>query len=77
MNKVTKWIKQWIKSQFNPLLSIARHNIIIVDAVPKFWFQLMKGSSKNVLWMSQGWVGRRKEPILGYVPKTQLSSCNF
>ena len=25
--------------------------------------------SKNFLWASRLWVGRRKEPILGYVPK--------
>ena len=24
---------------------------------------------KNFLWTSPLWVGRRKEPILGYVPK--------
>ena len=24
---------------------------------------------KNFLWASRLWVGRRKEPILGYVPK--------
>ena len=24
---------------------------------------------KNFLWSSRLWVGRRKEPILGYVPK--------
>ena len=30
----------------------------------------MKGSSKKkILWASRLWVGRRKEPILGYVPK--------
>ena len=28
-----------------------------------------KGHSKNFLWASRLWVGRRKEPILGYVPK--------
>ena len=28
-----------------------------------------KGSSKNFLWASRLWVGRRKEPILDYVPK--------
>ena len=35
----------------------------------KFRFQFKKGSSKNFLWASRLWVGRRKEPILGYVPK--------
>ena len=28
-----------------------------------------KGSSKNFLWASRLWVGRRKKPILGFVPK--------
>ena len=36
---------------------------------PKFQFNFEKGSSKNYLWASHLWVGRRKEPILGYVPK--------
>ena len=36
---------------------------------PKFQFYFNKGSSKNFLWASRLWVGRRKEPILGYVPK--------
>ena len=36
---------------------------------PKFQFYFKKGSSKNFLWASRLWVGRRKEPILGYVPK--------
>ena len=36
---------------------------------PKFQYYFKKGSSKNFLWASCLWVGRRKEPILGYVPK--------
>ena len=35
----------------------------------KFQFYFKKGSSKKFLWASRLWVGRRKEPILGYVPK--------
>ena len=36
----------------------------------KFQFYFKKESSKkNFLWASRLWVGRRKEPILGYVPK--------
>ena len=35
----------------------------------KFRSLKYKGSSKNFLWASQLWVGRRKESILGYVPK--------
>ena len=34
-----------------------------------YFFYFKKGSSKNFLWASRLWVGRRKEPILGYVPK--------
>ena len=29
----------------------------------------LKGIIKKILWESQLWDGRRKEPILGYVPK--------
>ena len=48
------------------LYCLARH---LCDAVPKFWFQFKKASSKKFLWASQLWVGRRKEPILGYISK--------
>ena len=30
---------------------------------------LRRDRQKNFLWASRLWVGRRKEPILGYVPK--------
>ena len=30
---------------------------------------LRRDHQKNFLWTSRLWVGRRKEPILGYVPK--------
>ena len=40
-----------------------------LPAVPKFWFNLRRDHQKNFLWVSWLWVGRRKEPILGYVPK--------
>ena len=29
----------------------------------------LRDHRKNILWASRLWVGRRKEPILGYVPK--------
>ena len=34
-----------------------------------FNFNLRRNHQKNFLWASHLWVGRRKEPILGYVPK--------
>ena len=34
-----------------------------------FDFNLRRDHQKNFLWASRLWVGRRKEPILGYVPK--------
>ena len=34
-----------------------------------FNFKIRKDHQKNFLWESRLWVGRRKEPILGYVPK--------
>ena len=30
---------------------------------------LRRDHQKNFLWASRLWVGRQKEPILGYVPK--------
>ena len=36
---------------------------------PKFQFYFKKVSQKKILWTLRLWVGRRKEPILGYVPK--------
>ena len=38
----------------------------------KFGFQFKKGSSKKILWAKNLWVGRRKEPILGYVLKNDV-----
>ena len=40
-----------------------------LHVLPKILFWNKKGSSKNFLWASRLWVGRRKEPILDYVPK--------
>ena len=34
-----------------------------------FYFKIRRDHQKNFLWASRLWVGRRKEPILGYVPK--------
>ena len=34
-----------------------------------FNFNFRRDHQKNFLWESRLWVGRRKEPILGYVPK--------
>ena len=34
-----------------------------------FDFNLRRDHQKNFLWASRLWVGRRKEPVLGYVPK--------
>ena len=34
-----------------------------------FDFNLRRDHQKNFLWASRLWVGRRKEPILGNVPK--------
>ena len=35
----------------------------------KFDFKIRKDNQKNFQWASRLWVGRRKQPILGYVPK--------
>ena len=34
-----------------------------------FDFKIRRDHQKNILWASCPWVGRRKELILGYVPK--------
>ena len=34
-----------------------------------FDFNFRRDHQKNFLWASRLWVGRRKEPIVGYVPK--------
>ena len=34
-----------------------------------FYFNLRRDHQKYILWASRLWVGRRKEPILGYVPR--------
>ena len=34
-----------------------------------FDFKIIRDHQKNFLWASRLWVGRRKEPILDYVPK--------
>ena len=34
-----------------------------------FDFNLRRDHQKNFLWASRLWVGRRKDPILGYVAK--------
>ena len=43
--------------------------IYIWRLAKKFWFQFRKVSSKNFLWASRLWVGRRKDPILSYITK--------
>ena len=41
----------------------------MVTFTKNFDFNLRRDRQKNFLWASRLWVGRRKEPILGYVPK--------
>ena len=43
---------------------------------PKYWtldqnfdFNLRRDHQKNFIWASRLWVGTRKQPILGHVPK--------
>ena len=50
---------------FNPLKTRRTH----LSPSQKFRFCFKKGSSKKFLWASRLWVGWRKEPIWGYVPK--------
>ena len=36
---------------------------------PKFWFKIRRDNGKNFLWAPSLWVGRRQEPILGFISK--------
>ena len=51
------------------LLSPLLPNGTICIRIVKISFKKNRDHKKNFLWASQLWVGRRKEPILGYVPK--------
>ena len=63
------WVQSW--KSYLCKLSLTLYCLArqVCDAVPKFRFQFKKGSSKNFPWALRLWAGRRKEPILGYVPK--------
>ena len=51
---------------FNPLCPCVTNS----SSIAKISILKRKGSSKKkILWESRLWVGRRKEPILDYVPK--------
>ena len=55
--------------EFNPLAPSAHKSARIAKiSIPK----IRRDHKKNYLWASRLWVGRRKEPILGYVPKTTI-----
>ena len=59
-----------LERTYNALVFIlpSQHsNLLCQPGMKREW--KTKGSSKNFLWASRLWVGRRKEPILGYVPK--------
>ena len=56
----------------------AAMNLATIWMLLKFWnwlnifycdFKLRRDHRKNFLWATRLWVGRRKKPILGYVPK--------
>ena len=51
----------------HPLLNWERNTISRFNKCALFLAQ--QDHQKNFLWASRLWVGRRKEPILGYVPK--------
>ena len=47
-------------------------HIYICEAVLKFWFFFLNKEGiieKKIPWAPRFWVGRREEPILGYVPE--------
>ena len=49
----------------NPLLPIVPY----MTCLAKTLISILKGIIKKIIWASRLWVGRRKEPILGYVPR--------
>ena len=55
-----------ISLNFNPLLP----RVLNIGRLTKISISIKEGIiKKNFLWASRLWVGRRLEPILGYVPK--------
>ena len=44
-------------------------NVTQMERLAKIFISIKKGSLKKILWESRLWVGKRKESILGYVPK--------
>ena len=51
----------------NTFLTLKCLVCIKVYELQKFDPKIRRGHQKNFLWASRLWVGRRKEPILGYV----------
>ena len=49
----------------NPLLP----GVPYMARLAKLFISISEGIIKKFLWTSRLWVGRRKESILGYVPK--------
>ena len=39
------------------------------ERLSNFYYNFKKGSPKNFQWVLRLWVGRRKVPLIGYVPK--------
>ena len=65
-NLVHKGLK---KLKFLNCINLLTPRRTLVPLSLKFQCHFKKGSSKKNLWAFRLWVGRRKEPILGYVPK--------
>ena len=66
MNLVLKVLKKWkFPNYIDPLTPRSTQ----LSPFTEIQFYFKKGSSKKFLWASRLWVGRRKEPILGYVRK--------
>ena len=71
-----KWDEEWNETK-NEMGTVWDDELtlcfIAKDIWAKFQFWNKKGSSKKkILWASRLWVGRRKEPILGYISKTDV-----
>ena len=54
------------KKSINPLVPSTHKSAQIAQ---NFVGKIRRDRQKNFLWASRLWVGRRKEPILGYLPK--------
>ena len=65
------WVPFWVNCAQSGLITLTHYCLTgpFVPVLLKFRLTKSRDIRKNFLWASRLWVGRQKEPILGYVPK--------